>query len=576
MNRITIIALLILTQLSLQSQNLLSFSWKFHEGDDPVWSGSDYDDTSWNEIIGGNDWETQGHAGYDGFAWYRQQVLIPSSMKKEAKLKGGLSLQLGVIDDVDQTFWNGEKVGETGQLPPNIISAYNKPRNYTIPFDQIVWGEKNLIAVRVYDNAGNGGIIGDKITLTLPGASPLVRVTPQFKRPDHLYLQKSEVKIGLKIENGSNTSVFGKINMEATSDFGKAIFSKSMDVTIKSGKTLTPEMNFGNLAPGFYQIKVSFIAKNNNARTTFSIGVRPEEIISPTNRPDDFGAYWQKAKEELSCIEPQYNLIKQDSLSTATRNVYVLEMRSLGNVLVRGWYTRPVKSGVYPAILHVQGYSTFAQQSWGYPGDDMISLVLNIRGHGFSQDFINPGFPGYLQYMVEDKELYIYRGAYMDCIRAMDFLFEQEEVDKKRVAVEGGSQGGALSIATAALDNERVALCVPHVPFLSDFEDYFKVAGWPGGEFERYFESRPASKETVMKTLSYIDIKNLAPWIKVPVFMGVGLVDTVCPPHINFAAYNQVTTPKNYVVYPEAGHSMPAEFHMAKYNFIRKHFGMEK
>jgi cephalosporin-C deacetylase-like acetyl esterase len=122
----------------------------------------------------------------------------------------------------------------------------------------------------------------------------------------------------------------------------------------------------------------------------------------------------------------------------------------------------------------------------------------------------------------------------MDCIRAVDFLFSREEVDKTRVAVEGGSQGGALSFATAALDNQRISLCVPAVPFLSDFRDYVRLAGWPTGELMQYMASRPdLAEEDVFRTLSYIDIKNLAPWIKSPVLMSVGLRDVTCPPHIN-------------------------------------------
>jgi cephalosporin-C deacetylase-like acetyl esterase len=237
---------------------------------------------------------------------------------------------------------------------------------------------------------------------------------------------------------------------------------------------------------------------------------------------------------------------------------------------------RPVKPGVYPAILHVQGYSSNKTPQTLYQGDDMVSLALNIRGHGNSKDQVNPGFPGYLQHHVDDKELYIYRGAYMDCVRAVDFLFSRSEVDTSRVAVEGGSQGGALSFATAALDHERIDLCVPHVPFLSDFRDYFKVASWPGGEFKQYFDEHPEiSEDEIYKNLSYIDIKNLAPWIKAPVFMSVGLMDPTCPPHINFAAYNQLTVPKEYIVYPYAGHSLPGEHYQLMMDYIKKHFKIE-
>jgi cephalosporin-C deacetylase len=76
----------------------------------------------------------------------------------------------------------------------------------------------------------------------------------------------------------------------------------------------------------------------------------------------------------------------------------------------------------------------------------------------------------------------------------------------------------------------------------------------------------------IYKNLSYIDIKNLAPWIKAPVRMAIGLMDQTCPPHINFAAYNQVRTQKEYIVYPEAGHGLPAEYRQGMMNYIRAQF----
>ncbi|MCK4749448.1 MAG: alpha/beta fold hydrolase, partial [Bacteroidales bacterium] len=290
----------------------------------------------------------------------------------------------------------------------------------------------------------------------------------------------------------------------------------------------------------------------------------------------DFEDYWMRARRELDAVDPQFKLIRQEDLCTDTREIYLLEMRSLGNILVRGWYMRPVKEGVYPAILHVQGYGTNMVPERIYPGDDMVALALNIRGHGNSRDHIDPGFPGYILHQVNDKETYIYRGAYMDCIRAVDFLYSRDEVDQTRVAVEGGSQGGALSFATAALDNERIDVCVPHVPFLSDFRDYFKVAGWPDGEFFAYFKEHPEIPEDeIYRNLSYIDIKNLAPWINAPVLMSIALKDKTCPPHINFAAYNQLTVPREYIVYPNAGHGLPGAYSKVKNDYIRKQFNLD-
>ncbi|MDX2190563.1 MAG: acetylxylan esterase, partial [Bacteroidota bacterium] len=80
--------------------------------------------------------------------------------------------------------------------------------------------------------------------------------------------------------------------------------------------------------------------------------------------------------------------------------------------------------------------------------------------------------------------------------------------------------------------------------------------------------------EKVYETLSYIDIKNLAPWVKCPVLMGIGLVDDVCPPHINFAMYNNLSVPKQYIVYPTAGHGLPDEYNKYKYEWMKLKLGL--
>ncbi len=403
-----------------------------------------------------------------------------------------------------------------------------------------------------------------------------ISISPVLERDNHLFL--GEGPVGFKIDVGNQTgqSLDAKLLVSVSSDFGVEIPGAMLEIRLNSGESKDSEINLGSLEPGFYNVEALVQSDVGNNRIRFAFGVRPEEIISPLDRPDDFEEYWIRARKELGEVDPRFKMIRQDSLCTKKREVYILEMQSLGNVTVRGWYARPVKEGVYPAVLHVQGYSTFMIPDWMYQGDDMVALGLNIRGHGFSQDQINPGFPGYLQHHVDDKEQYIYRGAYMDCIRAVDFLYSRDEVDTSRVAVEGGSQGGALSFATAALDNQRIDLCIPHVPFLSDFKDYFKVAHWPANEFAQYFEEHPeVSEEEIFKNLSYIDIKNLAPWIKAPVFMTIGLVDETCPPHINFAAYNQLNVPKEYRVYPDAGHSMPSEYYQLKDTYIKQAFGLE-
>ena len=569
---------LALCVVQAKAQNMMSQSWKFNTGDNLKWAELSFDDATWPSLKAGLPWESQGYPAYDGYAWYRQRVVVPSKWKELAQKNGGLEVYIGRIDDCDEGFWNGERIGKSGDFPPTYKEAYSVDRLYKIPFDKINWDKENLLAVRVFDNGGGGGFYFGTQYLKVVGVADYVTAKAVFKRQDQIFEDGAACAFDIELTNNSKEKIAGKFKIEVTTDFGDAVTSKTLDLSIKKQGSTLQNINLGPLKAGFYKSVVTFESKEVNLSRQVNFGVSPTKIESPANRPADFETFWNRAKKELAAVDPQFKIKKVDSLCTSSKEWYLVEMRSLGNVPVRAWYGRPVKAGKYPAVLHVQGYSSTAVPAWGYQEGDIISLVLNIRGHGNSKDAVNPGFsyPSYLQYFLNDKELYIYRGAYMDCTRAVDFLFSRPEVDTARVAVEGGSQGGALSFATAALNNNRICYCMPNVPFLSDFKDYFKVAAWPGGEMLKYANEHPEyGMDKILETLSYFDIKNLAGWIRCPLFMASGLKDDVCPPHINFAAYNQVSTPKEYVVYPESGHGLCPEYMKLKTAKMREHLGLK-
>ena len=98
-------------------------------------------------------WERAGHEGLDGFAWYRARFRAP-----RRPAPGGFALELGKIDDADETFLNGVKIGATGTLPPEYAGAWEAWRRYAVPADLVRWGAENVVAVRVYDGGGPGGM----------------------------------------------------------------------------------------------------------------------------------------------------------------------------------------------------------------------------------------------------------------------------------------------------------------------------------------------------------------------------------------------------------------------------------
>ncbi|HUW93098.1 MAG TPA: acetylxylan esterase [Bacteroidales bacterium] len=572
------ISLLLFAAVSISgvAQGLFPAQWKFQTGDSLQYADPLFNDFEWKTISPYQVWERQGYATYDGFAWYRVTFVVPSSLKKDAFKYGGLLLNLGRIDDVDFTYFNGILVGSTGKLPPDYVTEWSTRRAYTIAPDAVLWGKPNTLAVRVYDASGDGGIYSEPVSLTIKGNPNFITLSQALTQPDRIITGSPDAEIPISLQNGLPKTYIGQMNLKAVSDFGEEIASLSEEISIKKYLTGIYTYRLTNLDPGFYKVTVALKGKQASKETAFNFGFEPEKIVSPADPQPDFADFWARAKNELAGVDPQFKMIKIDSLCTPAHNIYLVEMRSLDSALIRGWYQVPVKPGRYPAVMQVPGYNSTIIPSYINYGKDIIGFGLNIRGHGNSKDDVNPGFPGYILTNIEDKEKYIYRGAYMDCIRGIDFLFSRPEVDTAHVAVEGASQGGALTFVTAALDNERIAVCAPQVPFLSDFEHYFKVATWPGNEFINFVEKeKRMTWEEVYRTLSYFDIKNLAPMIKAPLIMGVGLVDDVCPPHINFAAYNNVTAEKKYIVYPEAGHGLPGDFYRVKMEWIKSKLGMQ-
>jgi cephalosporin-C deacetylase-like acetyl esterase len=351
----------------------------------------------------------------------------------------------------------------------------------------------------------------------------------------------------------------GEVKIHAENDFHESLYDSVLVVGSKDS-IVNIDLNSRCARPGFYQITAEMHGKGYCGDAQW-MAVKPENVECSNKVVDGFDDYWIEAKSELAEILPEYKLYKVDSLCRKSkRDVYIVEMKSLGGIKVRGYYFVPRTSGKHHAVLQVPGYGWGFENIDGMLNDstDRIELALCVRGHGISADVFHPGFgsPGIWGYKLYDKDSLSYRGIYMDCVRAVDFLCSRGEVDDKCIAVKGGSQGGGLTLATAALCSDRIAACAYFDPFPCDMRHQIRIRTICETELRNdlAYYGNPCTFDQVMTIQDYVDTRSFASKIKCPVLFTSALFDDDCPVHVGFAAYNMIKSKKQYKVYPYDGH----------------------
>jgi cephalosporin-C deacetylase len=279
-----------------------------------------------------------------------------------------------------------------------------------------------------------------------------------------------------------------------------------------------------------------------------------EKYQAQVERPADFDQFWQATIDELAQA-PVGLVVESDSLrSTEEIRVSRVTFGSLGGVYLFGWYARPAAPGPHPGLLMLPGYSANSMPQRALAGEGFAVLSLSVRGHNRSNDQYAPGFPGLMTDGIDSPATYGYRGVYMDCYRGLDVLRGLADVDPERVGVTGGSQGGALTLLTAALRPE-VRAAAADVPFLCAIQDAVALtSSYPFAEISDLLRQQPYQSEAVWRTISYFDIINFAPRITCPTLISLGLKDDICPPQTGYALVNALTCPKEVRVYPNAAH----------------------
>lgn len=575
---VSMIIFVLLSSCSLQDKSLergftVDDQWKFSTGDNMGWSDQAFDDNDWAVISIKSGWESQGYEDYDGYAWYRKEIFIPGAYEDYLAKKGGIIICYDSADDVDELFFNGFSAGTTGSFPPGYEGKHSAPRKYRIPAEHIQYDRQNTIAIRVFDNGGGGGLITREFLIRPKNSVDAVTYTFSLPAEEWVFMADDPQQVEVNLANSLDEKVNVQVVLLLQTDKHEPVDSIAVPVELNPSEVKSVSIPFALPDPGFYRCSLFLENKGYTGDTKkFNIGYKPEEIISPRDAKDDFETFWKETRMELDKVDPAYKITLVPEKSTGAKNIYRIEMTSFGHVPIEGYYAVPKAKGRYPAIISYMGYGSdgYYPHTDGNPG--YAEFVLSVRGQGFLKPD-NIYNSDWITYGLESKESYYYRGAFMDLVRGVDFLVSRPEVDSKRIVAEGGSQGGAFTLAACALD-KRILAGAPTIPFLSDYRDYFAIVSWPRSDFERYFERNPSDTwERVYDLLTYFDIKNLAQWIECPIIMGVGLQDEVCPPHTNFSSYNLIKSEKEYRIYHDHAHSTPESWYRFRTEFFDRQTG---
>ncbi len=533
----------------LSAQNFLSPIWKISFRDTSTDLQNNLDVNNWNDVNLLLSWERQGYYWNSGKSCLAKKFVIPETYKNL-----DFTLSLSLQCNVETIYINGKFIG--GNLPNQFWSEKRGVQTgYKIPKGLLNIKGENIITIYVSNFSYTGGKSYNSCLLLPANDDSYSSLQINIPAKDHLFsVDNKNAQVNLEYKARKK----GAIELTIVSDFHDTLVRKTF--SIKAGEGIIP-FNFTKEIshPGFYECTA--IMKDigfSGAVRWFTVS--PEKISCSEHTIQGFREYWDEALKELQNIAPEFKIQKDDKLSAGNRDGYIAEMKSLGGLTIRGYYFVSRTQGKHAAILHVPGYGYGFDEGKPFisSADNVVELAICVRGHGISADVFNPEFeiPGIWGYKLCSPKENAYRSIYMDCVRAVEFLLSRAEVDTNKIYVMGGSQGGGLTLATAGLCHNYIKGCAYFDPFMTDTRDQLKIRKLCNEEIKSYLQyyNNECTFEDALKVQDLIDTRGFAEWITCPVFFTTALFDDDCPPHMGFAVFNRIKSPKTFKIYPDDSH----------------------
>ena len=407
-----------------------------------------------------------------------------------------------------------------------------------------------------------------------PSRSDMLWVTNP-DHPDWLYETGDSARISIELYRYGVPASEMTVNYSIGSDMLQADTDGSL-VLDSNGRGV---LNIGTMdKPGFRDLRLETVVGGHKFSHHVKVGFSPEKLQPFVKEPTDFAAFWKKAVDEDKKYPLKYTSEPVEKYSTdkMTCQLVRLQLNDRGRAMY-GYLFIPKGGGKYPAVLTPPGAGVktikdpMAHRYYGEGG--MIRLEIEI--HGLHPELSEAEFAAerkvkgdYLKFGLNDPDEYYMKDVYLGCRRFLDLLTSLPEWDGKNLFTQGGSQGGALAITTAMLD-ERVNGCVANHPALSDMTGYLgdKTGGYP-----HHFRKNPEeATPDKIRTLEYYDVVNFARHLKCPVRMTWGYNDNTCPPTTSYEVYNVISSPKEALLTPINEHWTTVPTERGHYEWIKAH-----